>query len=64
MDRTLVPLGTIAGADLIPDEPEDRQILFDLFLLEKAVYELGYEIDNRPDWVSIPLEGISYIVDM
>ncbi|MFP4642852.1 MAG: maltose alpha-D-glucosyltransferase [Spirochaetales bacterium] len=56
-------LETIAGAGLIPDEPEDRQILFDLFLLEKAIYELGYEIDNRPDWVSIPLEGISYIVD-
>ena len=56
-------LETIADAGLIPEEAEDRQTLFELFLLEKAVYELGYEIDNRPDWISIPLMGISYIVE-
>jgi maltose alpha-D-glucosyltransferase / alpha-amylase len=28
-------------------------------VLEKAVYELGYELNNRPEWVAIPLEGIS-----
>ena len=32
--------------------------LLDLFLLEKALYELRYELDNRPDWVRIPLRGI------
>ena len=33
-------------------------ILLDVYLLEKALYELGYELNNRPDWVRIPLAGI------
>ena len=33
--------------------------LLDLFELEKALYELRYEIDNRPDWVAVPLTGIA-----
>jgi len=37
-------------------------VLFNAFLLEKAVYELGYELNNRPDWVLIPLRGIQYIL--
>jgi maltose alpha-D-glucosyltransferase / alpha-amylase len=32
--------------------------LIDFFTLEKAVYEVNYELANRPDWVSIPLTGI------
>ena len=31
------------------------QVLLELFLLEKAVRELGYELDNRRDWLWIPL---------
>ena len=33
--------------------------LIDLFELEKALYELRYEIDNRPDWIAVPLAGIA-----
>ena len=29
-----------------------------LFTLEKALYELRYEMDNRPDWISIPVRGL------
>jgi maltose alpha-D-glucosyltransferase/alpha-amylase len=32
--------------------------LLDLFVLEKAMYELSYELDNRPDWAAIPLAGL------
>jgi maltose alpha-D-glucosyltransferase/alpha-amylase len=32
--------------------------LLELFLLEKSLYELRYEVDNRPDWVRIPLRGL------
>jgi maltose alpha-D-glucosyltransferase/alpha-amylase len=32
------------------------------FLLEKAVYELGYELNNRPEWVVIPLKGIKNLI--
>jgi maltose alpha-D-glucosyltransferase/alpha-amylase len=37
--------------------------LLELFVLEKAVYELRYEVDNRPDWVRIPLAGLLDIVE-
>ena len=33
--------------------------LLDLFEIEKALYELRYEMDNRPDWVAVPLAGIA-----
>ena len=32
--------------------------MLDFFLLEKAVYELGYEANMRPGWVDIPARGI------
>ena len=33
-------------------------ILLDGFLLEKALYEVGQELKNRPDWTRIPLQGV------
>jgi maltose alpha-D-glucosyltransferase/alpha-amylase len=46
------------NASFLPETPEGLRILLDVHLLEKAVYELGYELNNRPDWVKIPLQGI------
>ncbi len=43
---------------VLPGDPRDRQLLLEVFLLEKALYELAYEVNNRPGWVRIPLEGI------
>jgi maltose alpha-D-glucosyltransferase/alpha-amylase len=34
-------------------------MLLEIFLLDKAVYELNYELNNRPDWVHIPIRGIT-----
>ncbi|MGH9619686.1 MAG: putative maltokinase [Bryobacteraceae bacterium] len=36
---------------------QERRVVLDTFLLEKALYEIGYEWNNRPDWVRIPLRG-------
>ena len=49
----------LAGpADFLPREAGELQILLNALYLEKAIYELGYELNNRPEWVNIPLLGI------
>ncbi|MBW3619438.1 MAG: maltose alpha-D-glucosyltransferase [Actinobacteria bacterium] len=55
-------LDATADADLVPGDPEHVRILLDAFLLEKAIYELGYELNNRPQWVDIPLAGIAEVL--
>jgi len=45
-----------------PELSGENEILIRTFLLEKAVYELGYELNGRPDWVNIPLRGIYYLM--
>jgi maltose alpha-D-glucosyltransferase/alpha-amylase len=51
-------LRTIEGAALLPPSREELGRLLEAYLIEKALYELGYELNNRPDWVHIPLRGI------
>ena len=49
----------IAGHALfMPTEPSQRDALLRLFVIDKALYELNYELNNRPDWVRIPLRGL------
>ncbi|MBD5657198.1 MAG: alpha-amylase, partial [Candidatus Eremiobacteraeota bacterium] len=52
----------IAGCASYPVEPNDARQLLELFVLEKAFYEISYELANRPAWVRIPLEGIRAIL--
>jgi trehalose synthase-fused probable maltokinase len=49
---------TAGDAPFVPSDPVQRASLLDLFLLDKAFYELQYELNNRPEWVRIPLTGI------
>lgn len=53
---------TVEGSAFIPKSKEDLNTLMTTFRLEKAVYELNYELNNRPDWVIIPLRGIKALV--
>jgi maltose alpha-D-glucosyltransferase/alpha-amylase len=62
-DRYLVRYFATAGAaSYLPQSQKDTQTLLQLHLLEKAIYELGYELNNRPTWVGIPLQGISKLL--
>jgi maltose alpha-D-glucosyltransferase/alpha-amylase len=51
-----------AGGRLVPGSREELRVLLRALLLEKAVYELSYELNNRPDWVGIPLRGIRQLL--
>ena len=49
----------LPASGITPESPAATQCLLDLFVLEKALYELRYEINHRPDWVAIPLAGLA-----
>jgi maltose alpha-D-glucosyltransferase/alpha-amylase len=49
---------TIATNPALLPSPEQSQSLLGAYLLEKALYELLYELNNRPTWLRIPLAGI------
>jgi maltose alpha-D-glucosyltransferase/alpha-amylase len=46
------------GVDVVPSEPELFEKLLEAYVIDKAFYELAYELNNRPSWVIIPLTGI------
>jgi maltose alpha-D-glucosyltransferase / alpha-amylase len=47
---------------LVPHDREDLNVLLEALLMEKAVYEVGYELNNRPEWLHIPLYGIAELI--
>jgi len=59
--------GYLAGArdgGFLPRTQEELSTLLDAYLLEKAIYELGYELNNRPDWIKLPLLGILSLMEV
>jgi maltose alpha-D-glucosyltransferase/alpha-amylase len=46
------------GAGFLPRTQEELRAMLELYVLDKAVYELQYELNNRPDWVRVPLWGL------
>ncbi len=49
---------TAGNARFLPAREEDFRMLLDIFLLDKALYEVRYELNSRPAWLRIPLMGI------
>ena len=55
-------LKQLGEGDLLPPTTS-RDVLLEAFVLDKAFYELAYELGNRPDWVDIPLDGVLRLLD-
>jgi maltose alpha-D-glucosyltransferase/alpha-amylase len=51
-------LDRVAGVRIVPPNDSDLELLIRFMMLEKVIYEIGYELNNRPDWVDIPLRGL------
>ena len=51
-------LAVTGPARHLPETRDELRILLDAYLLEKALYEIAYELNNRPDWVRIPIRGV------
>jgi maltose alpha-D-glucosyltransferase/alpha-amylase len=49
-------------SSIIGNDKGEQSFLLKTHLLEKAVYELGYELNGRPSWVKIPLKGIEQVI--
>jgi maltose alpha-D-glucosyltransferase/alpha-amylase len=46
------------GAAFVPKDPDVLARMLDFYLLEKSIYEIHYELNNRPEWLAIPLAGV------
>jgi maltose alpha-D-glucosyltransferase/alpha-amylase len=56
-------LEAMRRAGLLTAPPDELELLLSVYVLEKAVYELGYELNHRPDWLHVPLQGILELVE-
>jgi maltose alpha-D-glucosyltransferase/alpha-amylase len=53
---------TMGNISVIFGNRTELNFLLQLYLPEKSVYELGYELNGRPDWIRIPLKGIQQVL--
>jgi maltose alpha-D-glucosyltransferase/alpha-amylase len=53
---------TTGEAPFVPQDPAELKTMLEAFTMEKAIYELGYELNNRPEWLLIPLSGIASLL--
>ncbi len=57
-------LAVMASSDLLSHDTEELRALLDIFLLERLVYELANDLQNRPEWARIPLHGLRQLLDL
>jgi maltose alpha-D-glucosyltransferase/alpha-amylase len=51
-------LDALGTCRLVPRDASDLALWLDFYTVEKCLYELHYELSNRPDWVHVPLSGL------
>jgi maltose alpha-D-glucosyltransferase/alpha-amylase len=56
-------LDVASQGGFLPPNRDHLQVLLDAYLLEKVLYELGYELNSRPEWVQVPLRGILQLLE-
>jgi maltose alpha-D-glucosyltransferase/alpha-amylase len=56
-------LGRARQGDYLPSTQPEVKILLEANVMNKALYELGYELNNRPAWLRIPLDGILQLME-
>ncbi|MEC7838581.1 MAG: maltose alpha-D-glucosyltransferase [Chlamydiota bacterium] len=55
---------TVGGKyGLLPEKIEDSRVMLNIYLLHKAIYEMGYELNSRPEWLNIPIKGILMLLE-
>ena len=55
-------LDTTTNASFLPKSQDELNLMLGVYVLEKAIYELAYELNNRPTWTDVPIAGILQIV--
>jgi maltose alpha-D-glucosyltransferase/alpha-amylase len=55
-------IDTAGRPTLVPSDRNDLSVLLEALLMEKAVYEVGYELNNRPEWLPLPFYGIAEMI--
>lgn len=56
-------LDTAAGSSFVPEDRKAMELLLRTYILEKAIYEVGYEMNARPEWLRIPIRGVLYAME-
>ncbi len=55
--------GNLGQNNFLPSNQNELSSLLEIFLIEKALYEIQYELNNRPDWLAIPCQGLLSILE-
>ncbi len=56
-------LATAGAASFVPRSTHEQELLLTMFVLDKAIYEVGYELNNRPHWLYLPLLAVRHIIE-
>jgi maltose alpha-D-glucosyltransferase/alpha-amylase len=51
-----------AASGLLPADPDEARLLFQTYVLERAIYELGYELNHRRAWIMAPLLDLPFLL--